>query len=99
MSTIRPIDTEKDIARGLKALLKIDPRLTPIAAATGLLPLRRREGGFEGLAHIITSQQTCRCDKQFMQVYTSACLELQRQILQRYLKRGSGRSAGTPAAC
>ena len=53
----RPIETEKDVARGLKALLRIDPRLEPIAAATGPLPLRRREGGFEGLAHIITSQQ------------------------------------------
>jgi DNA-3-methyladenine glycosylase II len=54
---LHPIDTEKDVARGLRALLKIDPRLAPLAEATGPLPLRRREGGFEGLAHIITSQQ------------------------------------------
>lgn len=33
-----------------------------------------------------------------MQLHTSACLELQRQILQRYLKRGSGRGVGTLAA-
>ena len=51
------IETERDVARGLKALLKVDPRLAPLAKLTGPLPLRRREGGFEGLAHIITSQQ------------------------------------------
>ena len=54
---LRPIETEGDVARGLKALVNIDPRLAPIAELTGPLPLRRREGGFEGLAHIITSQQ------------------------------------------
>jgi len=54
---LRPIETERDVARGLRALLKLDPRLAPIAQVTGPLPLRRREGGFEGLAHIITSQQ------------------------------------------
>jgi DNA-3-methyladenine glycosylase II len=54
---LKPIETEKDVARGLKALLAADPRLVPIAALTGPLPLRRREGGFEGLAHIVTSQQ------------------------------------------
>jgi DNA-3-methyladenine glycosylase II len=54
---LRPIETEKDVARGLRALLRIDPRLVPLAKATSPLPLRRREGGFEGLAHIITSQQ------------------------------------------
>ena len=54
---LRPIETDKDIARGLRALLKIDAQLVPIAELTGPLPLRRREGGFEGLAHIITSQQ------------------------------------------
>lgn len=54
---LKPIETEKDVARGLKALVRIDPRLVPLAKATAPLPLRRREGGFEGLAHIITSQQ------------------------------------------
>jgi DNA-3-methyladenine glycosylase II len=54
---LRPIETEKDVARGLKALLAIDPRLLPIAEVAGPLPLRRQAGGFEGLASIITSQQ------------------------------------------
>ncbi len=51
------IDTEKDVAKALTRLLALDPRLVPLAEQTGPLPLRRREGGFEGLAHIITSQQ------------------------------------------
>lgn len=54
---LRPIETDRDVRRGLRALLKIDPRLAPLAAAAGPLPLRRREGGFEGLAHVITGQQ------------------------------------------
>jgi DNA-3-methyladenine glycosylase II len=54
---LRPIDTEKDVARALKKLLIADPRLVPVAEIAGALPLRRRAGGFEGLAAIITSQQ------------------------------------------
>jgi DNA-3-methyladenine glycosylase II len=53
----KPIETEHDLARGLKTLVAADPRLAPIAKAVGPLPLRRREGGFEGLATIITAQQ------------------------------------------
>ena len=45
----------------LKALLAADPRLAPIAEIAGPLPLRRRPGGFEGLASIITSQQISDC--------------------------------------
>lgn len=51
------IETERDIAKAMKALLLADPRLVPIAKVAGPLPLRRRAGGFEGLASIITSQQ------------------------------------------
>jgi DNA-3-methyladenine glycosylase II len=54
---LKPIETKRDIARALKALLEADPRLVPIAAFAGPLPLRRREGGFEGLASIVTAQQ------------------------------------------
>lgn len=54
---MRPIETNDDVARGLKGLLALDPRLVPLAEVTGPLPLRRREGGFEGLAHIIMGQQ------------------------------------------
>lgn len=51
------IETERDVARALKKLLAADPRLAPVADVAGPLPLRRQEGGFEGLASIITSQQ------------------------------------------
>ena len=54
---MKTIETKADVARALKALLKIDPRLVPIAEFAGPLPLRRQRGGFEGIASIITSQQ------------------------------------------
>jgi DNA-3-methyladenine glycosylase II len=51
------IDTEADIAAGLAALLAADPRLAEVAAVAGALPLRRRPGGFAGIASIVVSQQ------------------------------------------
>ena len=51
------IDTDADIAAGLAALLEADPRLAAVAAEAGPLPLRRRAGGFSGLASIVVSQQ------------------------------------------
>jgi len=53
----RRIDTEADIALGLAALLAADPRLGAIAAVAGPLPLRRRPGGYAGIASIVVSQQ------------------------------------------
>jgi len=54
---LKPIETKRDVAHALKALLLADPRLAPVAEFAGPLPLRRREGGFEGLASIVTAQQ------------------------------------------
>jgi len=51
------IDTEADLARGLAELIKLDPRLADIVAVSGPPPLRRRQGGFPGLASIVCSQQ------------------------------------------
>ena len=53
----RRIDTEADIAAGLDALVAADPRLAEVAAVAGTLPLRRRPGGFAGIAGIVVSQQ------------------------------------------
>jgi DNA-3-methyladenine glycosylase II len=53
----RRIDTEADIEAGLTALLAADPRLGPVAAMAGPVPLRRRAGGFAGLAGIVVAQQ------------------------------------------
>jgi DNA-3-methyladenine glycosylase II len=51
------IDTESDLDAGIAALLKRDPRWAPVIERAGRPPLRRREGGFAGLAQIIVSQQ------------------------------------------
>jgi len=51
------IDTEADLAAGLRALLAADPRLAPVAQSAGPLPLRRRTGGFAGLMSIVMAQQ------------------------------------------
>ncbi len=51
------ITTEADLEDGMAALALLDPRWLPIIARTGVPPLRRRAGGFPGLAAIIVSQQ------------------------------------------
>jgi DNA-3-methyladenine glycosylase II len=55
MSTI--IENDEHVAEGLAALAALDPLLLPVIDAAGALPLRRRSGGFEGLAGIIVAQQ------------------------------------------
>jgi DNA-3-methyladenine glycosylase II len=50
------IHTESDLDASIAALVKIDRRFAPILAA-GRPPLRRRAGGFPGLAAIVVSQQ------------------------------------------
>jgi DNA-3-methyladenine glycosylase II len=51
---------DDDIREGLEALVTIDPRLRQIVSEAGPVPLRLREPGFEGLAHIIVSQVVSR---------------------------------------
>ncbi|MGY5811975.1 DNA-3-methyladenine glycosylase family protein [Rhizobium sp. LEGMi198b] len=51
---------EDDIRQGLAALVELDPRLRQIVSEAGPVPLRLREPGFEGLAHIIVSQVVSR---------------------------------------
>ncbi|MGB9365197.1 MAG: DNA-3-methyladenine glycosylase 2 family protein [Xanthobacteraceae bacterium] len=51
------IHTEADLKRAIAALIALDPRWAPVLQRTGLPPLRRREGGFAGLAQIIMGQQ------------------------------------------
>jgi DNA-3-methyladenine glycosylase II len=54
---MQQIETAADIEAGLADLLAADPRLQAVAEIAGPIPLRRRRGGFEGLAAIVTSQQ------------------------------------------
>jgi DNA-3-methyladenine glycosylase II len=51
------IHTEADLDTALAALAAADPRFTELIATTGRPPLRRRDGGYAGLAAIIVSQQ------------------------------------------
>jgi DNA-3-methyladenine glycosylase II len=51
------INTDADLESATRALLNLDPRFAPILAIAGPPPLRRREGGFGGLASIVVAQQ------------------------------------------
>jgi DNA-3-methyladenine glycosylase II len=51
------IHTEADLEHGITALIALDQRFAPVVARTGVPPLRRRDGGFAGLAQIIMGQQ------------------------------------------
>jgi DNA-3-methyladenine glycosylase II len=51
------IHTEADLDDAIGQLVKADPRLANVLAVAGRPPLRRREGGFVGLASIVVSQQ------------------------------------------
>ena len=53
----RLIETEADIAAGLRSLMRRDPRLRAVARVAGEVPVRRRPGGMEGLARIVVGQQ------------------------------------------
>jgi len=51
------IHTEADLDTALTDLITADPRLAAVLATAGRPPLRRREGGFAGLAAIVCAQQ------------------------------------------
>ena len=57
MTTVRTIETVADLEEGMAGLTALHPAWATICATTGCPPLRRREGGFTGLAGIIVSQQ------------------------------------------
>ena len=51
------IDTEADLASAIQSLVAHDPRIGEMLTVSGAPPLRRRAGGFAGLASIVCSQQ------------------------------------------
>ncbi|MEQ1945092.1 DNA-3-methyladenine glycosylase [Mesorhizobium sp. VNQ89] len=57
---MRPISTLKDIAAGLDALCRLDPRLEVVRAGAGDVPLRRIDPGFASLVSIVVAQQVSR---------------------------------------
>jgi DNA-3-methyladenine glycosylase II len=54
---IHRLETQDDIDAGVRLLMKQDPRLKDVVAVAGRTLLRRRAGGFAGLAQIIVAQQ------------------------------------------
>jgi DNA-3-methyladenine glycosylase II len=54
---IARIDTDAHVAAGLAELVAADPRLAEVAAVAGAPQLRRRPGGYAGIARIVVSQQ------------------------------------------
>lgn len=63
----RLIETEADIAAGLEALALADPRLVPVIAGAGPVPLRRKPAGFAALAEIILSQMVSKASAAALQ--------------------------------
>jgi DNA-3-methyladenine glycosylase II len=51
------LNSQADLEDAIHALVRLDPRLKPILALTGMPALRRREPGFAGLAAIVCGQQ------------------------------------------
>src|SRR6202789_423854 len=51
------LNSQADLEAAIRALLQQDPRLQPVFAVAGMPALRRRESGFQGLAHIVCGQQ------------------------------------------
>jgi DNA-3-methyladenine glycosylase II len=56
-AAIRTIESVDDVAAGLAWLARRDRRLKTVITTAGTLPLRRRPGGFPGLARIVVGQQ------------------------------------------
>lgn len=59
-ASVRRIETIDDIAEGLAELVRIDPRLAPVIARAGEVPLRLSPPGFASLVSIVVSQQVSR---------------------------------------
>lgn len=51
------LHTEADLQAGLAELIRLDPRLKPVADKAGAFSLRRRDGGYAGLCAIVCGQQ------------------------------------------
>ncbi len=54
--TPEPIDSRAVLESHLAALVASDPRLGPVLASSGEVPLRREPGGFAGMSRIVNAQ-------------------------------------------
>lgn len=57
---MKRIETLDDIAEGLDALMRLDPRLEAVVARAGEVPLRISQPGFASLVSTVVSQQVSR---------------------------------------
>lgn len=69
------IETLDDIAEGLDALARLDPRLAAVIAAAGEVPLRRVTPGFASMAGIIAAQQVSRASADAMMARLAALVD------------------------
>lgn len=72
---MRRIETPDDIKAGIEALLRLDPRLAPVVAMVGEVPLRRSAPGFASLAGIVIAQQVSRASADAMSVRLAALVD------------------------
>lgn len=72
---MRRIDTQDDIAAGIAALTRQDPRLAIVAARAGEVPLRRSPPGFASLAGIVIGQQVSRASAAAMSARLQALVD------------------------
>ncbi len=70
----RVIAASSDLEQGMHVLAGIDPAWAQLIARTGVPRLRRREGGFAGLASIIVGQQVSVASAQAIWTRTGAVL-------------------------
>lgn len=75
MKTVQRIETLDDIAEGLDALGRVDPRLAAVIAAAGEVPLRRVTPGFASMAAIIAAQQVSRASADAMMARLAALVD------------------------
>lgn len=63
---MRRIESHEHIAEGIAALTRLDPRLGPVAAIAGEVPLRLNRPGFASLTGIVLGQQVSRASADAM---------------------------------
>lgn len=72
---MRRIETHDDIAEGIEALTRLDPRLGIVAARAGAVPLRLVSPGFASLAGIVIGQQVSRASADAMSARLAALID------------------------
>jgi DNA-3-methyladenine glycosylase II len=92
------IHTEADLEAAIARLLEADPRLRPILSQAGRPPLRRRPGGFAGLASIVVSQQLSVASASAVWARLSAALDPMHHSAVRRARTRTLQRAGLSAA-